>query len=398
MQDGERQGRLEQRRLEQRLAQQRRDLEQRERAMPIDWYEERVAEAARRFEEAAKPWLAEIFGAYDADGDGRLSQSEYGSYLQGIRLRGEGSYTDDNFAERWVKHCAGLESDPQEGVSWEQFQRKLYGEYRSGKIGADLATVRMQQSQGDRETAAEVDVAQATIAGQQLTSRRKDLESRKQESAEPFITGRDFHREVIKKDTHTLLCRYVELRGCGDAVDADGGCPSVGAADAFVSWNWDSQWDLLLLSLEEHTRKAVAAGRPAPHYWLDLFAVNQHTSLDPWKCESGLQDCPGCAAVGEDMPSFEESLVVDKGFKRVINSANCRETLVLLEPWFSPRPISRVWCPRDPADDHGRQEGHGDVAAAGAGRAQQGFGRGSSQRAACRGCDLGGDSGRDDGR
>ena len=153
----------------------------------------------------------------------------------------------------------------------------------------------------------------------------------------------------LKESCITLLCRYVELSGCGDAVDAaiyESGRASVGDADAFVSWNWDSGWQLLLLSLEEHTRKAVIAGQPAPHYWLDLFAVNQHTSLHPWKCESGLQDCPGCAAVGDDMMSMEEMVSGrrDKGFERVINSANCRETLVLLEPWFSPLPTSRVWC------------------------------------------------------
>ena len=53
----------------------------------------------------------------------------------------------------------------------------------------------------------------------------------------------------------------------------------------------------------------------------------------------------------------------DKGFERVINCESCRETLVLLEPWFSPRPTSRVWClyeilltimaEADLADDHG---------------------------------------------
>ena len=60
-------------------AQQQRDLGQREQAMPVTWHDERVAEAARRFEEAAKPWPVEIFGAYDAAGDGMLSQSEYRS-------------------------------------------------------------------------------------------------------------------------------------------------------------------------------------------------------------------------------------------------------------------------------------------------------------------------------
>ena len=66
------------RRLE-RLAQQQRDLGQREQAMPVTWHDERVAEAARRFEEAAKPWPVEIFGAYDVAGDSMLSQSEYRS-------------------------------------------------------------------------------------------------------------------------------------------------------------------------------------------------------------------------------------------------------------------------------------------------------------------------------
>ena len=210
--------------------------------------------------------------------------------LQGIGAWGKRRYTDDKWAQMWPIECAnlrtaqgvpysggvdcaGLESDPQEGVSWERFQSKLYGD----DIAANVAAERIHQSQGDREMEAEGDLPQATTAGQQLRSLRKGLEIRQQESSEPFITGRDFHREVIKADTHELLCRYVELSGCGDAVDADGG-PSVGDADAFVSWNRDSQWDLLLL-VEEHTRKAVVAGQPAPHYWLDLFAVNQHTSL-----------------------------------------------------------------------------------------------------------------------
>ena len=70
------------------------------------------------------------------------------------------------------------------------------------------------------------------------------------------------------------MCRYVELAGCGDCIDADG-TRSVGFADAFVSWNWDSDWEALLAALGEHTSMARAAGRAPPHYWLDLFGVNQ---------------------------------------------------------------------------------------------------------------------------
>ena len=87
------------------------------------------------------------------------------------------------------------------------------------------------------------------------------------------------------------MCRYVELSGCGDAVDADGE-PSVGTADAFVSWNWDSEWEGLLGALEEHTQKAVTSGRRAPRYWLDIFAVNQHTALKKVKL-------PPASVVGE---------------------------------------------------------------------------------------------------
>ena len=101
-----------------------------------------------------------------------------------------------------------------------------------------------------------------------------------------FITGRDFHHHIIKADTHALLCRYTELVDCGDAVDASG-VRSLGDADAFVSWKWDSEWEALTGALAEHTQRAVAAGRAAPQYWLDIFAVNQHTALPPCQCQSG---------------------------------------------------------------------------------------------------------------
>ena len=168
----------------------------------------------------------------------------------------------------------------------------------------------------------------------------RDLAARKVGTS---ISGRDFHKFVIKERTHKLGCRFVELAGCGDSVDEDGR-RSVGLADCFVSWNWDSDWEILLSALGRHTAKAMQAGKLAPYYWMDIIAVNQHTALPPWKCDSGRSPCQACAAQAEDMPSFAESLVEDKGFRRVINSERCCETLVLLDPWFDPRPIGRVWC------------------------------------------------------
>lgn len=193
-------------------------------------------------------------------------------------------------------------------------------------------------------------VAQATretisyLEGKDELSRHelRDLASRR---ARSYLSGRDFHKHVVKTATHGLMCRFVELAGCGDNIGLDG-ARTVGLADAFVSWNWDSPWESVIGALGEHTRRVIEAGGDAPHYWLDLFAVNQHTALPPWSCDSGLGDkCPGCAAVGADMMSLDEMTAGrrDKGFERVINSSTCKETLVLLEPWGDPRPTSRVW-------------------------------------------------------
>eukprot|EP01043_Picozoa_sp_COSAG02_P059389 COSAG02_NODE_7562_length_2960_cov_4.329256_2_plen_478_part_00 len=330
-------------RLKQRLDQLTRDLEKRERATrPLAWYEEQAAEAERRYLEVPNPLVREIFERYDADGDGKLSQAEYRSYLQGIRY---GVYTDEQWPQEWREECESIGCDPAAGVTWEAFVGKLYVDYRSEDVEVDLLAVRAHavvgaagQPQADgttatatgSETPADQQEHTAAAARQALQAARRDLESRKEAtSGQPFITGRDFHRLVIKADTHDLLCRYVELEGCGDAVDPDGRA-SVGGAVAFVSWNWDSEWELLLGALEGHTQRAVAGGAAAPRYWLDLFAVNQHTALPPWKCESVLAECPGCAAVGEDMMSLEEMVAgrKDKGFERVINSAGCDETLV----------------------------------------------------------------------
>jgi tetratricopeptide (TPR) repeat protein len=202
-----------------------------------------------------------------------------------------------------------------------------------------LRTASSQQAGRDMEPSNE---KSATVDRREYW--RRDLARR---HAAPYVSGRDFHRYVIKAKTHDLMCRYIELPGILAATDGDG-MRSIGPADVFVSWTWDTPWDILIETLQAHTDAAVSAGRPPPRYWLDIFAVNQHTALPPWRCESGLSfdKCTGCLAMGEDMMSLGEMEAgrVDKGFERVINSESCRETLLVLETWSAPRPVTRVWC------------------------------------------------------
>lgn len=171
----------------------------------------------------------------------------------------------------------------------------------------------------------------------------KDLMQRK--SGETYLSGRDFHRLVIKQKTHSLGCRFVELDDVANSLDSDGR-PTVGRTDVFVSWTWDTPWKLLLDTLEIHTNKMLQKWKPAPRYWIDIFAVNQHKALPPWTCDFQTIPCLACAAMTMDMPAVlkSESYITPKGFERVINSRPCVEMLVVFESWSLPRPLSRVWC------------------------------------------------------
>ena len=120
------------------------------------------------------------------------------------------------------------------------------------------------------------------------------------------------------------------------------GAVSVGYTYGFGIVNWGSGWHDRLEGLADPAARTVAGGGGGPRYRLDILAVNQHTALPPWRCETGLGDeCPGCAAMGADMMSLEEMTAgrTDKGFERVISSEGCQGTLVLLDPWLAPIPI-----------------------------------------------------------
>eukprot|EP01043_Picozoa_sp_COSAG02_P018663 COSAG02_NODE_877_length_16272_cov_8.002288_1_plen_1086_part_00 len=195
-----------------------------------------------------------------------------------------------------------------------------------------------------------------------LAQHREDLNKRQ---SEPYLTSRDVHKLLVVAQTKERMCRYVELPDVHTGED-EAGQAWIGEAQYFFSYSWDSPWDSVVSALQAHTRRQVAAGKPPPYYWIDIFAVNQHTRdavhngrslcgacstcrANKWDplCDAcvacACQNCAGCIAVGEDMHDWATADPNHlKGFERVI--AHTGHTLVLNEPWDSPRPPTRVWC------------------------------------------------------
>ena len=154
-----------------------------------------------------------------------------------------------------------------------------------------------------------------------------------------YMTTRDVHRELVKVEVDALRCRYVELPIWLDGHDEDG-TPFVGLADFFVSHSWDSPWEAVVNACLEHSA-ALPAGASKPYYWIDIFAVNQHTpNSQHCSCDGA---CVGCMAMKEDLPDWHLMQAShDVGFERVIRTT--RKTLLVMDPWFAPRPPTRVWC------------------------------------------------------
>jgi tetratricopeptide (TPR) repeat protein len=258
--------------------------------------------------------VAAVFAFVDADGDGVLSRAEVAALDRLLDRPPDGD-------RAWATHCAQAGADPAVGYTHAQYAASFV---LPGAKGARTLHGQIAGARAEAQSHAQRDLARRLAA--------------------PYLSGRDFHRHVVKAKTHELMCRYVELPGVFESMDADGR-PSLGAADAFVSWTWDTPWDLVLATLAPHTAAARAAGWPAPRYWFDIFAVNQHTALPPWACDTGLgAACPGCAAMRADMMGVDEIGHGSKGFERVVNSAACVETILIMEAWAAPRPLGRVWC------------------------------------------------------
>ena len=194
----------------------------------------------------------------------------------------------------------------------------------------------------DNRSVAEQAEQELRVLERGLRLHREDLQRRKRK---PYVSARDVHRELIVAATKDAMCRYVELPGVCDGHDPATGQWHVGRAQCFLSYSWDSPWEEVVSALVSHTERTVAAGYPPPYYWIDIFAVNQHLSMRPWTCPGvGLiGGCPGCKAVHEDMHDWSRDVGHPaKGFERVIQQT--KHTLVLMEPWDSPRPPTRVWC------------------------------------------------------
>lgn len=174
--------------------------------------------------------------------------------------------------------------------------------------------------------------------GCRLRHCQADLSNRE---AHPYLTARDVHRLVVVARTKDLMCRYVELADVHGGRDAEGRA-WVGEAQYFLSYSWDSPWNSIVDALNAHSEKQVVAGLPPPYYWIDIFAVNQHLSLIR-PCRSGITNCEGCAAVRADMHAWDMADPNNpRGFERVIQ--HTKHVLVFNEPWYNPRPPTRVWC------------------------------------------------------
>jgi len=133
--------------------------------------------------------------------------------------------------------------------------------------------------------------------------------------------------------------RYVNL--IHEQADASGRS-AVGPATFFVSHCWNSPWESLVDALMVHAADQVSQGAVEPFYWVDIFAVQQHTGgLDAPAWQSSRSSTERSRAEGGD-DLMGDDLTEDKGFKAVCSVT--KKTVLHLEPWFAPEAISRVWC------------------------------------------------------
>ncbi len=97
------------------------------------------------------------------------------------------------------------------------------------------------------------------------------------------------------------------------------GAPRVAPATRFVSHAWAYPFADLLAALEGHAARPEERQDATPYYWLDLLTCNQHASH-------------------ADVPSDWWS----NAFRDSVASIGL--TVLVLQPWSSPVPLTRSWC------------------------------------------------------
>ena len=252
---------------------------------------------------------------------------------------------------RMAEQELSLGSASNAGTETRDLGRSLFVRYKNGQLSEEEYNERR-----DAHAIAAQQRSNKEMLQSSLQTLKTDLAKRQKAS---FLTARDIHKLVIKAACDEPMCRYCELpdsriaplwnfRGpaprIGDGNDPETKLPDFGPADFFLSYNWDTPWDELLDALVTHSDKQEEAGAKPPHYWIDIFAVNQH---DAWSCTIAdpvaETTCHGCDAVAEDLHDWATADPENpKGFDRVI--AFTKKTVMLMEPWDKPRPPTRVWC------------------------------------------------------
>jgi len=126
-------------------------------------------------------------------------------------------------------------------------------------------------------------------------------DDKKRSPGESIVDG------LVKPETKTRKCSY-----CSHLYQNRSTRHLVGRINTFVSHPWRTNFQITVDALVEY-EKALPEGSPAQFYFVDYFAVNQHS--------------PG------------------KDLKRLADLVGLSDTLTLMaEPWQNPDALTRLWC------------------------------------------------------
>jgi len=122
----------------------------------------------------------------------------------------------------------------------------------------------------------------------------------------------DVMQQYVKPESRSRKCCYVELVKTWTNAD---GVRAVKKPQYFVSHCWADAFCSLLEQLVIFTEREERTVKGPFHFWVDIFAINQHD-----------------VAAATELPMIP----------RVIQ--NSQAVLFTLNPWFEPKTLQRVWC------------------------------------------------------